>query len=443
MKVWLILLIGLAVFTQGVFAAAPASSRFVGVAEAQSLSGTTIAACQISGTCNDTVYGSISDIYTVMGDGSTAASSTASFRNTSNTQSGVLAFTYDVDGIRDGEYYLRLFFTSSQAANILVFPYYDNLNVNSSLVAIGTTTGASNYWVDVPLGNLPSYAYNTTGRVKLRLVATASASQTVAEAYLKQPPVAGDFQLIPQGTNIAQINASVENVWKMVTQVTSYVVSSPTCSVRDIDSGVLLNANEIVLNVSVSYQALKVTWFSNSSASVIEGNNYRVSCSAQFDGVHISDIEQYVYITSEKTMKQVFMSVVNYLLSIFNFTKNTDSLVTNMAAQAQLIELQGYPDQVFIANGQLIFNNTQLVDYTNVSCSLNVWYPDATKWINDGLMVYSTDGIYLYNLTMPEYIGSYRAVMNCSGGALGNLTTARGVSTWRVLSSGTVMSSIS
>lgn len=442
------LLIAFLLSVSGVFAIAPTPGRVIGASESQTLSGNADAACRLSGVCSDATYLTIVDAYQALGDGSTGSSTGTSvgLRNTTSASTNlVLASIYDVEGLRGGEYYLRLFISSGSAGYVYVFPYNaDQTTVNSSANYIGSFyfDGTGGKWIEINVTNAASYSYVQNGRVKLRTMGSQSGALTISEAYLKQPPTISDFQLLPQGASQARLNVTITNEWKLITSSTSFSVTGASCTVVDVNNGTVINSTKINLITSIdSVTRLVVSWFTNSSAGIQEGNNYEVKCSAMFDSLLIENIEQYVYIEQYSVLQQIW----NWILSILGFTSHTDSLVTNLAAQVQVLQIQGYPTQLFISSGQLIFNNTQLASYTNVSCNLNTWYPNATKWITNGLMTYSPydEGVYLYNVTLPGEIGPYRAVMNCSGGALSNSTTARGSATWQVLSSGNLMTAIS
>jgi hypothetical protein len=65
------------------------------------------------------------------------------------------------------------------------------------------------------------------------------------------------------------------------------------------------------------------------------------------------------------------------------------------------------------------------------ACTLRVYYPNATLWINSQNMTsIGADGLYETNVLFTEELGNYQAIATCSGGSLSG--SVRGLASWTV-----------
>jgi hypothetical protein len=366
----------------GVYAIVPSSPIYSAVSEAERYAGASNATCQsASFECSDAQY-SASDVYSVMGDGSTSASSGASIRNSTNSQTAYLRLTFDLDDILVGQYFLRFYGTSTNSWRGAIALYVNETNVNTSgIIYFNTTNGE--WWEEIDISQFIR-AVAPNRRFSIRVYALDSTAQTLTEAYLKRPPKPFDFQVIDQGVHIARVGAYVQNEWLVVTPEDAFRISNATCSIVTVFNepvNVTLNVSTIPGQGS-SPDSLRVFWYANESY-VAEGRNYEISCDADFNGVRIDGIKQYVYITQEGSAEMFFQKFFVWLKSLFG----------TLTVQTTVIDR---PIVVGVAQPVIVEVLREKLPVQDAVCAVSLYDTNMTKIADNVSMSWYVGGYYNY-----------------------------------------------
>ncbi len=427
-----LLFLGLAAFflfvtIQRVFAAAIIADIYSAPSEAQRFYGATNASCQrLDTACLDTQYSSVDDIYTVVGDGST--SSAVKIRNASNTQSAYARIVFDVTGVFDGTYYVRIGHSRPVTAHESVICGYLNdtaLNQSSCVTSIHS---AATVWDEVDIDDIVRRSLARTNRVILRVYVTDSSAR-YAEVYLKRPLSPADFSIVAQGVSETEANTRVENLWTVFSSAELAVITNGSCIISQIvdinDSPpiyVLLNNSDINVQYDVvdggSTSYFKVIWDANTSVNgVEEGHNYIVNCTGYLGELKMGGFSQYVYINNQRSILQNILDFYQYILQILGFLgRIEDSVVANL----QLGTGMRYTGETSDMVGKLTYAGEIVT--TNSTCNATIYYPNMTKWIDNQQMTHLENGIYNYEVTWPYVKGPYTVDGYCYGGNISKET---------------------
>jgi len=423
------------VLVPSVHAAATIADIYKAPSEATRLYSSTNISCQNGPTmmyCSDDQYGSSTDTYTVLGDGSTSAASGTGIADKGNTQSAILKLVYDLDGLIAGGEYLLRFSTPQSSANFnyQVCAYLeDDHNVNtSSCIDLNHTAGDSG-WVEGDIDAVVrESAYRFDNRIKLRVILVdlgGADSVTVTEAYLKRPFKSADFSIVPGGVSETEINHVVRNTWAIVSSSAIPAITDASCDLHKMPY-----INESISDINISQfnpqyevgagnEYFSITWFANGSVPEMEeGFNYEIFCSGYLGTVYMDGFSQFVYVNREKSLWESIADIVAYLLQILGFTEDTNQLVSG---RAEMVDAQAAVGETPVLTTFLTYADGA-VD-VNASCFVDVWYPNGTQWIDNQEMTgVGADGRYTYTTSAVNEGGLYQLRSFCNGTALMNRT---------------------
>lgn len=417
-----------------VSAAATIADLYSAPSEAARFSGATNSTCQNGETikyCSDYQYSIEADVYTVLGDGSTSASSGASFQDKGNTQTSFLRLVYDVDGLYGGTYSLRYATASDTTFTYQICTYVDSGNftphsANFSSCKNYSHTAGDGQWVEADITELvwesvERFSY----RVYLRLIATGDYSETATEVYLKRPLKPADFNIISEGVSETEINHRVINTWSIISIAEIPDITNASCVIYKLP---FINESVSLLNLSLldpqygvcdDNKCFYISWNANESVDMMdEGYNYQVSCSGYLGDLWMDGFSQFVYINRERTFLDDIKDIIAYLLQIIGLGEDTQELVS---AQADMVNAKAaYGQDVYITTFLTYADGT--VD-ENATCYLDVWYPNSTQWLDSQQMnATGSDGRYIYYVAVPATTGLYQMRTYCNGTGLHNRT---------------------
>lgn len=312
------------------------------------------------------------DIFTTIRDGSTTTLERV--QNLATRQAISVAYDLPEGAIRQGTYYLRLYFQDTGTYNFLIIPYSNQTHINTAKQKYLSQTISTQDWYDIDISNLLNYSVNSFGggRVKLRFALASNTSSNimdVGEAYLVQPPTRENFQVLPQGVSETALNSYVVNEWKILSLATP-VVSSYGCELTNSSD----LSSQLIPPLQTTYdtpnQILRTTWYSNSSI-FLERKNYEVSCFMVATGINITDIKQFVYMNADKSILDYILLFVQKIAQIIGLLEQNQGLL-NQSLQNQnqtRIQITNLSIQMNAINQSL---NTQIVaTRQNLSDQLN------------------------------------------------------------------------
>jgi len=413
MRKLLLALMFVAMVLPSVHAAATISEIYAAPSEGEKFYGGSGICQNLDTSCTDEQFASVTDVYSLLGDGSTAAASAVTIENKSSSQSGYLRLVYHLDGVLDGTYELRLGHKQGQTGyNGQVCAYLpDAVSINgSSCVSFSHIAGEQWHEVDVDtLVRRSAARFN--GAVILRVQQTSGGAVDMAEVYLKRPFKESDFQIIPQGVTTGDVNQWLENEWLISSQA-DIALTNASCSVWEVDEPhVMLNATSIEQNVNITEGGAKlvVRWFSNSSV-VTSGKNYEVQCDVLAGTAVLVGLEQYVYMTVDGGIFADLTELVENMLRLLGFIE-------------QPVEVRQLTTQV-PGEGpvNLLAQVTMGGDLeTNATCNVTVAYANGTQLFTEASMTNQNTG--LYNLTFSSdggapYDTQIACLVNNSAGEL-------------------------
>ena len=407
---------------QGAIASAPIANIYAAPSEAYALYNGYTPDCQdFNLTCSDNEYGTVSDEYSDLGDGSTAAASGATFKDTSNTQATFGKLVFDINGIITGNYSLRWSRTGFIDYSYRICVYANETHINATSCVDGTDNDGST-WHEQDISDLvKSSAVTFDNRIFLRFYMVNGYSQTITETYLKRPFSTGDFSVVATGVSESDIDERIENAWLVVSDFQADIENFG-CEIYVIGNGTgepdhtLINQTPLNVTYVVGARSFAVYWTADSSATV-EGKNYEVECSLDLNDVHYDDVVQYVYINRQASFWEKIQLMIGYLLQLIGIGEDTQQLVS---ADAQMVDTKTWIGQTGVAGTFLTYaDNT--VDI-NATCFIDAWYPNGTKWVSGQSMTADgQDGRYTYNL-VPTEEGLYQMRSFCNGTGLMNRT---------------------
>jgi len=424
---WYLLLLGLLVIVPSVHAAATIADIYSATSEAEKYYGGVGDACQdLDPLCSDSEYGSVSDQYTVLGDGSTSAASAVSVENKSSSQSGFLRLVFHTDGLLSGTYKLRVGHKAGQDPYDAMICSYQNITDLNASTCISVSDEDGGQWHEFEITDIVQYSVGVfDGAVILRYFQTDGNAAEIAEIYLKRPFKIADLSIIAQGVTEAELGTRIENTWNIISPSGVPAITNASCELDKLtDIG---GANHESIDISllnVEYEVapdnsyFKVYWDVNESAGVVEGYNYELECTGDIGELHIEAFSQFVYINRESGMWDLFDDFVDWFLQLIGITEDIQELVSG---EASMVDLRaGFGESVFATT--FLTYSDDVVD-VNASCYLDVWSPDNSQFLDAGLMNSSgSDGRYTYHLVVPAVEGTFQLRSYCSGSGLQNRT---------------------
>lgn len=269
---------------------------FETISEAEELKGDT------DHTLNDDQYGTHISVFSDLGDGDTGSTAEAKGDQT-------IRFIYDIDGLTDGNYTLRVYFKSDEST-MIIYAYTNETAINTSINKTATNDEA-NHWQNYDITDLVKYSFNKQGRVGLR-IAKVSSDSVIGETYLRQPITEATVDFLAQGVEISTIERWTENSWKIIADV-NLEIEGINCIVERIDE----NHTHVMPVPADTFfdndnQLFGMTWYTNES-QINESFSYRTNCDVTIEGITFTDIYQYVYITREKSMWEAFGQLWQYI----------------------------------------------------------------------------------------------------------------------------------
>lgn len=353
--------------------------------------------CGQTWLCPDANFTAQTDFTTAMADGSTVAGSQINVRSNNGAgRAAMLYWAFDIQAT--GNYSLRIL--PAATFTLVMAPYVNATHVNTSFTQNVSLT--SSVWTTVDVNRMVRDMHASLGDVRLRFWTADTVARAISEVYLVQPPSPGQFQIIDQGARIARTNAWVENEWLVITPMDKFRITNATCSIESLVD----NAVNITLNVTTlrgngtAPDKLRVRWFANSTY-VVEGRNYEIECDANFDGVRIQGLEQYVYITQEGTAETVFSNLMRWIKALFvDLTVQTSVVERSLAP--------GVPQQVIVE----VLRDKQSFD----AAACRLWLYNGSNMgviANNVSMSYYQGGFYNYTFTPSVNETSYVVRSNC------------------------------
>jgi hypothetical protein len=279
-------------------------------------------------------------------------------------------------------------------------PYINATHVNTSFTQNVSLTSAA--WTTVDVNTMVRGVHALLGDVRLRFWTADTVARPISEVYLVVPPSPGQFQILDQGARIARTNAWVENEWLVISPMDQFRITNATCSIESlVDTAVNVTLNVTTIRGNgTAPDKLRVRWFANSTY-VVEGRNYEIECDANFDGVRISGLEQYVYITQEGTAETVFSSLMRWIKALF-----VDLTVQTSVVERSLVA--GVPQQVIVE----VLRDKQPFD----AAACRLWLYNGSNMgviANNVSMSYYQGGFYNYTFTPSVNETSYVVRSNC------------------------------
>lgn len=432
---WVVLVFILC-FVPSVYGAATVAEIYSAPSEATGYSGSTNSSCQIlAAECADTQYSNVVDTYTALGDGSTAGTSGFTLRNASNIQSSYLRLIYDISGVFPGDYFLRVGHDSGIGDySGRVCDYINDTVVNTSgCVSFNYSETTGDIWFEVDINDLARRTIDRIGRVFVRLYIDTGSEQ-VTEAYLKRPFSASDFTIIASGVSETEENTRVENTWTVISTTEIPLITNFSCTVErllDIPGNHAdINFSELhpeyIVNQQGDTSYVSVYWDANTSvANVSTGYNYEVECAGKIGDLSLSGFSQFVYINNQRSILNNIQDFFIYIAQILGFLDNIES-----GGVATLSLFEG--DYFTGESTQVVAKVTQSgVPIEDTVCNVSMYYPDVSLFVDNQQMYYTgIGGLYRYNVTLPQVIGSYLVDTSCNGGNLSQPIFGSGV--WNV-----------
>lgn len=466
MRALLFVLLLAAASTQ-VYGAATIADIYAAPSEATRYYGATNSTCQDGDTmkyCDDSWYGSSSDAYDNLGDGSTSSASSETVKDSGNSQSAFVKVIYDVDGLLSGSYNVRFGITADTPFDYEICVYEDanKTYVNTSSCKNFTHPGNDgSTWVEAEVTDLiRESADRYDNRIILRMHPLSGDTFGVTEMYLKRPFRLADFSLIAQGVSETEADHRVRNTWSIVSAADIPDITNASCDLHKLP---YINESESDINMSrfnPSYEVgpnneyFSVTWDANTSIDDFEeGFNYEVYCQGYLGELYMDGYVQYVYVNRERTTFEWMADLLAYVLQILGIVEDNQVYInqTRDIANQTLNLVQGLggsvsvePQEIVAYTGQNLTVLSALTVGTTpddtADCKLKVYYPNATVWIEEQNMTsVGDDGLYKTNVVFEDYAGNYQAISTCTGGSLAG--SARGLASWEV-QPGVVMESI-
>lgn len=243
---------------------------------------------------------------------------------------------YDLN-LNDSSYKIKYFVKGAYGDDLRIYA------VNNGVVDTSTyferDDMRSNQWYEDDITDVLKKAvqYNPSNAT-IRFVVIGDWETTkISEVYLvREIEDISDLQILPMGVSTTNLNQIVENRWRIYANQ-FFDITNATCGIYDTNNTLISSNVQIQIENRGKDSSLLATW--NSDGNVFEdGKSYKVVCSIQIDGKRtIHGVEQYVYITKEKTIFDKIVEILNHVLGIEQNVNATLNLSEEINTTTHLI----------------------------------------------------------------------------------------------------------